>query len=152
MKATKEQIARLDRLKKRSDFLRVQNTGKRWVAKGLVLQAAVSPLPENDIPENEESKEEGGAAGPIRFGLTASRKLSVRAVDRNRVRRRLRAAACDILPLYARPGADYVLIGRKETADRSYDELCRDLRWCLRRLEFSRETADKGAAGENYEN
>ncbi len=52
---------------------------------------------------------------PIRYGLTASRKVG-NAVTRNRARRRLRVLAHDILPRHAAPGYDYVLIARAATA------------------------------------
>ena len=116
MKATKAQIKSLDRLKKRSDFLSAQAAGRKWVSKSLILQAA-----------------DNGGQG-LRFGLTVSRKTSKSAVVRNRIKRRLRAAARDVLPQGAQPGTDYVLIGRPETAARSYDEITADLAWCLRRL------------------
>lgn len=109
----------MSRLKNRADFLRVQNGGVRWVSKGLVLQAA-----------------ENGGAG-VRFGLTVSKKLEASAVGRNRMRRRLRAAAFEVLPVYAR-NADYVLIGRGDSATRPYGDLCGDLKWCLEKTGYLR--------------
>ena len=53
---------------------------------------------------------------------------------RNRIKRRLRAAAADIIPAVAVPGYDYVLIGRPMSATRPYDALCADLKWCLGKL------------------
>lgn len=116
MKATKEQIKSLDRLQKRSDFLRVQGTGVKWVSKSLILQAG----------DNGD--------GAVRFGLTVSKKTSTSAVVRNRIKRRLRAAARDVLPGAARAGTDFVLIGRTETATRDYDAIKEDLAWCIRKL------------------
>ncbi len=127
MKATKQQIQQLGRLQKRSNFLRVQHAGKKWVSKSLILQVA----------GNETSDE-------IRFGLTVTKKVDKRAVVRNRIRRRLRALACDVLPLHAADGRDYVLIGRRETLDKPYDEMVKDLKWCLKRLE-SRKDKDAGS-------
>ncbi|MCB1557036.1 MAG: ribonuclease P protein component [Alphaproteobacteria bacterium] len=105
------------RLKKRSDFLRVQREGKKWVSKSLILQAAP------------------GTEGTSRFGLTVTKKIDKRAVIRNRIRRRLRALAYDVLTEKALHGTDYVLIGRQDTLDKSYDEMCKELAWCLKRLE-----------------
>lgn len=121
MKAKKEQLKNLDRLQNRSDFLRIQKAGTKWISHGLILQAA----------QGEDNK--------IRYGLTVSKKLSKSAVRRNRIKRRLRAAVCDVLPLYARPGYDFVLIGRQETATRPYAQLCQDLRWCLDKMKLVRE-------------
>lgn len=117
MKATKAQTQNLDRLLARADFLRVQDAGKKWIAKGFVLQVA-----------------DYTPADRVAYGLTVSKKTSTSAVVRNRIRRRLRAAACDILPVHAKPGTAFVLIGRREAEALSYEELTRDLAWCLRKL------------------
>lgn len=120
MQAEKADISKLDRLKKRSDFLRVQKEGRKWVSRGLILQVAGRPDPAGSYP--------------VRFGLTVSKRLSKSAVVRNRVKRRLRAVARDILPLCARGGNDYILIGRPETETRPYTALREDLKWCLQKL------------------
>src|SRR6185503_996943 len=109
----------LDRLKKRSDFLRLAKSPRKWAATGLVLQAA---------PRRAEDQEL-----PVRYGLTVSRKVGG-AVVRNRARRRLRAAACAVLPEHAAPGHDFVLIGRPATVDRPYPALLEDLATALRRV------------------
>jgi ribonuclease P protein component len=118
LKASREQLKSLNRLRKRPEFLRVHQKGRKQVAAGVIVQA----LP-ND-------------SGQTRFGITVSKKLSKSAVRRNRMRRRLRAAAGDILSIHARPGTDFVLIGRPETATRPYDALCEDLRQCLEKMKL----------------
>ncbi len=123
--ATRDTISQTPSLKKRAEFLRVQGAGQKWVSPGVILM--VAPLG-TDQP------------GTVKFGLTVTKKLSKSAVVRNRIRRRLRAAAHDILPLYAKKGVDYVLIGRHETADLPYGKLCGDLKWCLKRLSCLNET------------
>jgi len=130
MHASKAQIEQVGRLKKRSDFLRVQKTGSKWVAKGMIVQAA---------PQEGADQAAGDNKAPCRFGLTVTRRLSKSAVVRNRIKRRLRAAACDILPGNARPGTDFVLIGRPETATRLYTDLKKDLKWCLGKLGYLQE-------------
>jgi ribonuclease P protein component len=100
-------------LKKRADFLaaaraRVAHT------KGFVLQAR-----------------DRGADGPARVGFTCSKKVG-NAVARNRAKRRLREIARLELPENARPGWDYVLIGRREaTATRDFGQMRADLRQAL---------------------
>lgn len=116
MKATKEDLQKLDRLQKRSDFLRLNEGADRWVSKGFVLLAKPN---------------EGKNA---RIGITVTKKLEKTAVGRNRMKRRLRAVAADILPAHAKPGMDYVLIARAEAATRDYSDLKKDLKWCLERL------------------
>lgn len=54
-----------------------------------------------------------GDAEPPRFGLTVSRKVG-NAVERNRVKRRLRAAVQLGAGAEMAPGHDYVIIGRRE--------------------------------------
>ncbi len=74
-----------------------------------------------------------GADRPLRVGFTVSRKVG-NAVKRNRARRRLKAAAVEVLSLHARQSHDYVIIGRAATLGRDYACLVQDLRWCLKRL------------------
>ncbi len=105
-----------DTLIKRADFMALNRKGRKWTAHGVVLQA----LP-NDL-------------NIIRVGYTVTKKTEMSAVRRNRIKRRLRAAAADIIPAIAVPGHDYVLIGRQMSATRSYDALCADLKWCLGKL------------------
>lgn len=121
MYAEKHQIENLAHLTKRADYLCIQKAGEKWFSKGMILQAR---------------RTEG--SGQQRFGLTASKRLSKSAVVRNRIKRRLRATACDVLPLYAASDADYVLIGRPDTVTRSYEELQNDLKWCLKKLGFEK--------------
>ncbi len=64
---------------------------------------------------------------------TATKKIG-NAVVRNRVKRRLREIARLKLQDLARPGHDYVLIGRATTAARSFSELENDLNSALKRL------------------
>jgi ribonuclease P protein component len=65
-------------------------------------------------------------AGRLRVGFTASRKIGG-AVERNRAKRRLRAAAAAVLPLSGHDRTDYVLIARPATLNRSFGGLLEDL-------------------------
>lgn len=87
----------------------------------------------------------------VRVGFTCSKKVG-NAVARNRARRRLKAAVDDVFPEAARPGLDYVVIGRQETAARPYSLLLQDLRTALKRvgglkLDEPRPEAAQPAAG-----
>lgn len=114
-------MARLGRLTKRPEYLRVAGGGRKWATPGLVLQMRPRPAAN------------GGDEEPARLGITVSRKVGG-AVQRNRARRRLRAVAREVLPEAGRPSHDYVLIGRAGTLTRSYAELCADLRTAVERL------------------
>lgn len=118
MKTSKSTGPATEILRKRGDFLSVQNKGCKWVSHGLILQTR----------PNESSIK--------RIGFTVSKKVDKSAVRRNRIKRRLRAVAHDVLRAHAAPGHDYVLVGRPQTATRPYMALCEDLKWCLRRLEL----------------
>lgn len=117
MHAARAAIRSLGRLTQRAEFVHLNKKGRRWTARTVVVQVAPNAL------------------GTARLGLTVTKRVDKRAVVRNRIRRRLRAAAADTLPGLLAPGTDIVLIGRAETATAPYVSLCKDLRWCLRRLE-----------------
>lgn len=108
------------RLTQRSEFLRVAAARRKWAAPGLVLQAC-------------ERTDDATPPGPPRVGFTATRKVGG-AVVRNRARRRLRAAAAQLLPRIGLPGWDYVLIARDGTVDRAFPDLLGDLEAALGRV------------------
>ncbi|MEQ9554993.1 MAG: ribonuclease P protein component [Rhodospirillales bacterium] len=113
------------RLKRRADFLKVARKGHKWAAPGLVLQA---------FDRTAAGNGDGEAFGPdVRAGFTVTRKVG-NAVVRNRARRRLKAAAEQVLPESGKAGHDYVLIGRQGTLDRDFPALIGDLRKALERV------------------
>ncbi len=103
-------------LKRRSEFLRIRN-GLRWSTASFVVETKAragwtSPMPID--------------AGLARFGLTVTKQLGG-AVDRNRIRRRLRAALQQIAAPHAKPGFDYVVIARAPAGTCDFDQLVADL-------------------------
>lgn len=66
-------------------------------------------------------------------GFTTTKKIGG-AVVRNRARRRLRVAARELLPKYAKPGYDYVFIARAGTAAAPWERLLDDVETALIRL------------------
>jgi ribonuclease P protein component len=110
------------RLKRRAEFLRVAASRRKWAAPGLILQAAPA------VPQEQAS-----SAPSIRVGFTCSKKVG-NAVARNRAKRRLRAAAHELIAREGVPLHDYVLIGRQETLRRPYALLLQDLRTALKRV------------------
>ena len=96
-------------LRRRADFLAAAQA-KRQGMPGFLLQA----------------RNRGDAEG-ARIGYTCSKKIG-NAVARNRAKRRLRALARQVLPGAARPGWDYVLVGRPgATIERNFAALADDL-------------------------
>ncbi|MEQ1755293.1 MAG: ribonuclease P protein component [Micropepsaceae bacterium] len=110
----------MSRLLKRADFLRLAK-GRRYSTAGLVLQMHPAPV----------------SAEGIRLGFTATKKLG-NAVVRNRVKRRLRELARQVMPLFAQAGCDYVLIGREATASRLFPALLEDLKLALSKVHAGR--------------
>ena len=86
---------------------------------GFVLQAADAPA--------------GLDRPTVRVGFTVSRKVG-NAVERNKVRRRLREIARMIIPAQARPDLDYVLVGRQAALRRDFEVMRQDLVEALKRL------------------
>ena len=90
---------------------------------GFVLQ--IAPVPADLPPER--------VLPAIRVGFTVSRKVG-NAVIRNRVRRRLREAARQVIPGQARADLDYVLVGRQAAIARDFAALRQELFEALKRL------------------
>jgi len=66
----------------------------------------------------------------MRVGYTVTKKIGV-AVVRNRMKRRFRALARELLPEAGLSGADHVLIGRSGGIERDFATLREDLRKAL---------------------
>jgi ribonuclease P protein component len=106
----------MERMRRRADFLAAA-AGRKVPTAAFVLQAL-------------------GRAdnGPIRVGFTVSKKVGT-AVERNRVRRRLK----DVVKRWAagrlQSGHDYVLIGRRAALKLPFARMVEEFKTALRRLE-----------------
>ena len=119
----------MERLRKRADFVAAAGGTKVPVAT-FVLQA----LNRND-------------RGPVRVGFTVSRKVG-NAVERNRVRRRLREVVRLKSGDALRAGHDYVLIGRRAALSAAFAELAADYEHAISRLSNARPPRPKGPASQ----
>jgi ribonuclease P protein component len=104
-----------ERLRQRADFLAAA-AGSRAPLSGFVLQA---------LRRRED--------GPVRVGFTVSKKVG-NAVQRNRVRRRLREMVRLAPAAQMRPGYDYVLIGRGAALRMPFERLVEDFGRALGRV------------------
>lgn len=147
MYASRQDIRSLRSMCNGSDFASAKKTGIKWVSKGLILIANpishTSPISQSFLSNNNSlanvesvSKENSLTSENIRVGFIVTKKLAKSAVTRNRIKRRLRSVARDVLPGEAQENTDYILIGRHETLTRPYEYLLEDLRWCLRKIDF----------------
>jgi ribonuclease P protein component len=105
----------MERLRQRADFVAAAS-GFKAPGAAFVLQA--------------RSRAD---AGPARVGFTVSKKVG-NAVERNRVRRRLREVVRLSAAGRLNAGHDYVLIGRRAALDWPFERLQRDFEGALRRV------------------
>jgi ribonuclease P protein component len=115
----------MQRLKQRADFLAAA-TGTKAPGTGFVLQAR-----------------KRGDDGPVRVGFTVSKKVG-NAVERNRIRRRLREMVRLSHVDRLRRGHDYVLIGRRAALKLPFSRMMQDFDGALRRVHDGRRSGHAG--------
>lgn len=114
----------MERLTKRAEFLAVAR-GSRSARRAFVLQA---------LGRSE-------ADTPPRAGFTVTKKVG-NAVERNRIRRRLREVARLHGMALADPGTDYVLVGRREALSLPFAALVEDFASAIRQARKQRRKAE----------
>ncbi|WP_439572852.1 ribonuclease P protein component [Phreatobacter sp.] len=105
----------LRRLVRRADFVACSKKGRRVPTAAFVLQ---------ERPRGDDA--------PPRFGFTVTKKTGG-AVERNRMRRRLKEAVRLSAAGRARSGSDYVLIASRAALTRPFETLQVDLEEALQR-------------------
>ena len=110
---------RLTTLKCRKDFQAVRK-GSRWSTRAFVL-------------EGRQRSGDAAAAAQARFGFTVSRAVGG-AVERNRIKRRLKAAVKSVQITHARHDFDYVVVARRVVLEAKFEELVRELANALDRV------------------
>ncbi len=128
MKTRATDTSHIGRILKRADFLRLQQgiqdkTARKWITPHLIVQLGPGPAMPND------------AAISCRYGITITKKIFPLAVDRNRMRRRLRPLILSVL--VAMPGVtgyDLVVLPRGPALKATPETLEKDLKWALKRL------------------
>ena len=119
-------LSNMDRLKRRADF-RAVAAGVRASGNAFVLQS------------QRRTDEDG-----IRVGFTVSRQVGS-AVERNRVRRRLRELVRLANAESLRGGHDYVLVGRRPALQSPFGDMIREFDKALGRV-HAREADGTGSA------
>jgi ribonuclease P protein component len=119
-----------ERLKRRAEFQRVSR-GRRARAEAFTLQS-------------NRRAETAAAAGP-RVGFTVSKQVGD-AVERNRVRRRLKEALRRAESVAPAPDHDYVLLARREALARPFAALVADIERAFAQLSRPERPARAAAA------
>jgi ribonuclease P protein component len=115
-------------LSRRADFL-AANSGARAPMPSFVLLM----------------RPRGDGSPTMRVGFTVTKKIG-NAVVRNRMKRRLRALARELLPVGGTAGADHVVIGRADGIERGFDDLRREFAKALTKV-AARSAAVSGGGG-----
>ncbi|WP_127751897.1 ribonuclease P protein component [Devosia sp. 1566] len=126
MTAVDEAVSSLRRLRKRSQFLRAAR-GNRAGRSAFSLQAIAAADPDAGI------------------GFTVTKKTG-NSPQRNRIKRRLRAAATECAPFF-RPGHDYVMVGRPEALSEPFIKLVKDLGIAIGRVHQERSPDQRNPSG-----
>lgn len=112
----------LHTLRKRGDFLRLRDAKPFHTTFGSLRgKPSSAPLPESTC----------------RVGLTVSKYCSKKAVERNRIKRRLRAVVRELWPQHGRCDYDYVFIAKNSALDIPFDEMREQIARALIKLNGS---------------
>jgi ribonuclease P protein component len=116
-RARPQEAQRLIILRKRADFVAANNKGRRASTPGFLLLV----------------RDRGDSDPAIRIGFTVTKKIG-NAVVRNRMKRRFRALARELVPARGIAGADHVMVGRPSGVERDFAALRQDLEGALGRI------------------
>jgi len=108
-------LPKANRLQKPQEFTAVYQGGTRHTATHLTLRALQQPT----LGEQ-----------PIRIGISISQKVSKRAVDRNLIKRRIRAACRQLLPQLP-SNWSVVVVARGSATQCDYRQFLRELKQLL---------------------
>jgi ribonuclease P protein component len=128
------QASAVERLIRRSDF--------RAVAAATAAAAGLRASGRAFVLQTRPRGDRGG----VRVGFTVSRQVG-NAVERNRVRRRLREVVRLAATGNLHDGHDYVLIGRRAALQVPFAEMMRELDTALRRVHGSERGAGQTTGG-----
>lgn len=109
-------LPQVHRLKHRQDFQAVYGKGRRYHGSHLTLISLEDSGPDKPLPS--------------RFGISISKKVSKKAVVRNRLKRQIRAVIRQLLPEIA-TGWRGIIIIRPGAIECNYEHFLRELKQLL---------------------
>ena len=107
----------MERLRKRAEYLAAAR-GRRTARRAFVMETRAR-----------------GDGGPVRFGFTVTKRLAKKAVERNRIRRRLKEAVRQASAAGSNIGCDHVLVGRTGAIGQDFASLVADVAGALRQAQ-----------------
>jgi ribonuclease P protein component len=114
-------------LRQKSDFLRLKESKKKFFISSAVIVVANTPkVPEDDLSDS------------IRVGFIVTKKIGG-AVQRNRARRRLKAAFRKASGLYSVVGLDIIFIARGGALSVKFAEMVENIAQLLLKLKLEHE-------------
>jgi ribonuclease P protein component len=116
-------LPKLHRLRDRRDFRAVYDRGIRRYSPHLILRALLTTSPQH-LTDVSELK-------PTAIGISIGKKVSKKAVIRNRIKRQIAGAIREILPSIA-PGWKVVIIVKSEAIECKYEHFLRELNQLLK--------------------
>jgi ribonuclease P protein component len=134
------------RLTKRPDFVAAAQ-GRRFHTERMTVQGRVRP---GDAGARAGSGDRAAGDSPgearLRVGFTVTKRVG-HAVERNRIRRRLRRAVLDARPPRPDMPVDVVVIARRDALTAEYRVLVEDLERALKVVTRPKNATAAGAAG-----
>ncbi|HEY9631385.1 MAG: ribonuclease P protein component [Oscillatoriophycideae cyanobacterium NC_groundwater_1537_Pr4_S-0.65um_50_18] len=130
------------RLRKRQDFSAIYRSGLRQSTVHLTLRALRQISPQSLAPlsrsstshQSAERFTEESSLRPTQLGISISQKVSKRAVVRNRIKRRLRAAFRALLPQIL-SGWQIVIVVKPGATQCDYEQFLQELKQLLIKAE-----------------
>ena len=139
-------LPKQNRLRSSRDFSRVHRKGQRAATQHLAVRALkpsskvlgsrqikLRKQLENGPQDTQQSADGQPSALSSCFGISISRKVSKRAVVRNRIKRQLKAVIHRYLPQIA-PGWQVVIIVRGAAVECEFDDFLRELEYLLKKV------------------
>lgn len=108
-----------NRLRDWRDFRTIYSQGIRQHSHHLVLRALLASKLDRQLAEE-----------PTRIGISISQKVSKKAVVRNRIKRQIRAALIELLPVIS-PGWKIVIVVRSPAVKCKYEHFLQELKQLL---------------------